>query len=279
MKNILMIFVVICLTSCWEDHSTDPVIRTRAGKLIYDYTAQFFEQPIEIINVALNMQEYINAPTPQEKEKVEDRLLSRYKIRVSGNTYRLNIMNATSWAFETAGEKLSDPGSQWHVTRVEQSYFEEGGHCIIRCISPNKWEMQLKDIYNKEFIKTASLTIEITDRRDQEEFPSSDYTILGEGTLLSNEGMLIDGKRNKFLEIKYKIASPMTYAAKPPTGTNPSNSDAMGKIDLTVTNATHPEPEPINATLSGNIYNPNVTLTFMGNTETWNDYRVIRWGE
>lgn len=273
-KYLFLLLVALNLSSCVI---SEPQFienrRTSAGRMVYYNTAMILRGYIVKLNFLQNVNRYMQAAGLPERDSVRDVLLKGFNIRLTNEgTYILRSEDAKVWTIVTGNKSLDAAGTVWSVSCgyagygiVDRIVIPRGGF-IVEATAPETWKLVIKGCEDYAFMSDATLTVERLEKRPQSSSIRSDYRMEGCGRLASRE-------EEKFLDIGYRILSPMIYRAGifDEERIIPDLACFLeGAIDMNVVNDTHTEPENVKADLTGSREDEfAVSITFRGLTETW----------
>ncbi len=143
MKRIIRYIISISIAavlavSCMVDSGKAPYPTGEETKalLLYGYTTDLVMSPmLDALDIALKLQEYIDAGagTEAQRDSIEDLYFYDYKIRRDGDKY--SIINFANVYTDGHGD-INVPGAKWRVQLEENEYVIN-----ISCSAPGEWSL------------------------------------------------------------------------------------------------------------------------------------------
>lgn len=133
---ISILLSVLLAVSCLVNSGRSPYPTGTDTKplLLYGYTTDLVISPmLDALDVALKLQEYMDAETEEKRDSIEDRYFYDYKIRKYGDRY--SIINFATVNIN-GNEDIDVPGAMWQVQLEDNEYIID-----VSCTAPGEWSL------------------------------------------------------------------------------------------------------------------------------------------
>lgn len=183
MKNKLFLLINFLLllgfSSCEiREPESKPDI-TETGRQIFHYSETNIFQLVSLFDKALGINNYINTPDSM-KEMNRQLYLSSYGVCHDKNKWYLKQNLDTVFSIVIDSNSIHTIGAVW---KIKEQYADS--FCTVRCLAFNKWQISSVENRYAPWIVNSQLNLNCSDSISPLSFRTADFSITGNGDLLS----------------------------------------------------------------------------------------------